>query len=87
MALGGFSASAHLVSPWLLAADSLQRHSNQLMRHARAFLEGLQRDFPGRLAGNCVSRGNQPARAFLEALGATIVPTPGRADFDLFVFP
>lgn len=87
VALGGFSASTHMVSPWLLAADSLQRHSKQLMRHARAFLEGMQRDFPGRLVGNYVSRGNEPARAFLEALGATIVPTPGKADFDLFLLP
>lgn len=87
VAIGGFSVDGNVVSPWLIAADSLQRHRKQLMRHSKTFLEGLLRDFPGHVLGNHVNRDNKPARSFLRALGAVIVPTPGRADFDFFFFP
>lgn len=87
VAIGGYSVQEHAVTPWLIASDSLQVHSKQLLRHSRAFLADLQRDFPGRVVCNYVNQDNAPARAFLQSLGARIVPTPGRADFDFFFFP
>ncbi len=87
VAIGGYSMEGHRVSPWLIASDELQHHRKQLLRHSRAFLDNLLRDHPGRVVGNYVNRDNEPAVAFLQSLGAVIVPTPGRADFDYFFFP
>lgn len=87
VAIGGYSVYKQVACPWLICSPAVERHRKQLMRHSRALLDGLLSDFPDRVIGNHVNRDNRPARAFLQSLGAIIVPTPGRADFDFFFFP
>lgn len=87
VAVGGYSLDAHMIHPWLICSDLIKAHRKQLMRHSRAFLAGLRRDFPGRLICNYVNRDNAPARAFIQSLGFVIIPTPGKADFDFFFLP
>lgn len=87
VAVGGYTVLGPLVVPWLMAADSLQSHRVQLMRAAHRFLRYLRETYPDAVIGNHVDRGNEPALIFLQALGAVITRTPGKADFDFFFFP
>lgn len=87
VAIAGYHYLGPVVVPWLLAADSLQNHRTQLMRASRRFVRYLDTAYPNATIGNHVGRGNEPARSFLQALGAIITGTPGQADFDFFFFP
>lgn len=87
VAIGGYIALGPLVVPWLLAADSLQRHRVQLMRVSHRLVRYLRETYPDAVIGNHVDRGNEPARTFLQALGAVITRTPGKSEFDFFFLP
>jgi hypothetical protein len=82
----GFNESSHEVGPWLLCSRLVGDHRRALVQSARLWVKFLQAYAGGRLIYNYIPKNSPSNRAFVQALGFRILPSP-REGFDFFYLP
>lgn len=85
VAVFGFSQTDAQVHPWLLSTPLVERHGKEAVRLARDLMEET-RAATDKLVCNWVGKSAYRNRAFLRAVGFTILHTPG-SPFDFFYLP
>jgi hypothetical protein len=86
LALFGLSVFDKEASPWLLCSPLIEQHKVAVWRRARRIVASFRKDANGRLVYNYIPKDSHGNRAFVQALGFRILPSP-RDGFDLFYLP